>query len=278
MSGWGPRFFRKALLCACCAARPLAAQPAPAQPEGVKPAPVLKPGEGLAMSLEGGDILTFGEARAVSPMGGLAKLVWLRVEGSGWSTGSAKFRCQGAAGSLTCGTPSGHGTVSLAKALEEDCDLAFLAWIAEVRARWLKDYGPEVAWYRVVEVFEPFLGRRLPANASLPVFSTPWVGDGDRLRTSPEGFLRWLLQPENAEVAAFGRRMLAGYWAEVSALFGKENWWFKTATASVPGAPGATSAWVAGGRGSTLVVLHIPRGKGRPEALARMREILGLRR
>ena len=118
------------------------------------------------MSLEGGDILTFGEARAVSPMGGLAKLVWLRVEGSGWSTGSAKFRCQGAAGSLTCGTPSGHGTVSLAKALEEDCDLAFLAWIAEVRARWLKDYGPEVAWYRVVEVFEPFLGRRLPANAS----------------------------------------------------------------------------------------------------------------
>lgn len=278
MSGPGPRFFRQVLLCACCAALPLDAQPASAQPEAGMPAPVLKSGEGLALALEGGDIQTFGEGRAVSPMGGLAKLVWLRVEGSSWSSGNVKTRCQGAAGSLTCGTPPGHGTVTLAKALQEDCDQAFLAWITETRVRWLKDYGPEVAWYRVAEVFEPFLGRRLPANASLPEFSMPWVGDGDLLRTSPEAFLQWLQQPENAEVAAFGRRMLAGYWAEVSALFGKENWWFKTATASVPGVPGATSAWVAGGRGSTLVVLHIPRGKGKPEALARMREILGLKR
>ena len=277
MRGWDQNYFRKALLCACCAALSLAAQPAPAQPGGVMPAPVLKPGEGLALALEGGDIQTFGEGRALSPMGGLAKLVWLRVEGSGWSTGSVKFRCQGTTGSLACGIPPGHGTVSLAKALEEDCDLAFLAWIAEARTRWVKDYGPEVAWYRVGEVFEPFLGRRLLANATLPVFATPWVGDGDLLRTSPEGFLRWLLQPENAEVSAFGRRTLAGFWVEVSALFGKENWWFMTATASVPGVPGATSAWVAGGRGSTLVVFHLPRGKGKPEALARLREILGLK-
>ncbi len=277
MSGPVWRFFRKTLLCACGAVLPLAAQPAKPQPEGAMPAPVLKPGEGLALALEGGDIRTFGEGRAVSPMGGLAKLVWLRVEGSTWSTGNAKFRCQGAAGSLTCRNPPGHGNLTLAMALEEDCDQAFLAWIAEARTRWVTDFGPEVAWYRVAEVFEPFLGRRLPANASLPVFSTPWVGDGELLRTSPEGFLQWLLQPENAEVAAFGRRTLAGTWVEVSALFGKENWWFKTATASVPGVPGATSAWVAGGRGSTLVVLHIPRGKGKPEALARLREILGLK-
>ena len=277
MSGLGPRFFRKALLCACCANLPLAAQPATAQPGMAMPAPLLKPGEGLALALEGGEVQTFGEGRAMSPMGGLAKLVWLRVEGSSWSSGNVKTRCQGTTGSLTCGTPPGHGTVTLAKALEQDCDLAFLAWIAETRVRWLQDYGPEVAWYRVAEVFEPFLGRRLPANASLPEFSTPWVGDGDLLRTSPEGFLRWLLQPENAEVAAFGRRALAGTWVDVNALFGKENWWFKTATASVPGVPGATSAWVAGGRGSTLVVLHIPRGKGKPEALVRLREILGLK-
>jgi len=278
MSGSGSRWLRGLLLAGCWALLPLGAQPAPAQPEGVVPVPVLKPGEGLAMTLEGGEVQAFGEARAESPMGGLAKLVWLRVEGSAWSAGAVKFRCPGAPGSLACGTPPGHGSVTLARALEEDCDLAFLGWIAEARVRWLQDYGPEVAWYRVSEVFEPFLGRRLPADAALPVFAAPWVGDGELLRTSPEAFLRWLLLPENSEVAAFGRRILAGYWVEMNALFGKENWWFKTASARVPGAPAATGAWVAGGRGSTLVVFRAPRGTSRAAALVRLREILGLKR
>ena len=57
-------------------------------------------------------------------------------------------------------------------------------------------------------------------------------------------------------------------------LIGKEGWWFKTGTAPIPGEPTATSAWVAGGRGEAIVVLHLPRGTA-PEGLARIREILG---
>ena len=246
-------------------------------PEIALPALALKPGEGLALAFEGGEPRSFGEARAVTPMGGLAKLVWLRMEGASWSSGGVKFRCAGAAGSLACGGAPGHGTVTLAKALQEDCDLAFLAWISGAQGHWLQDYGPEVARYRLQEVFEPFLGRRLPAGQGLPVFTASWVGDGDLLRTSPEAFLRWLLQPENAEVATFGRRLLAGYWVEVNVLLGRENWWFKAALAQVPGAPSVTSAWVAGGRGSTLVVFRAPRGTSQPAALARLRELLGLK-
>ena len=277
MTGAGSRWLRTLLCAYCCAVLPLSAQPALAAPEIGMPALVLKPGEGLALAIEGGDIRTFGEARAVTPMGGLAKLVWLRMEGATWSSGGVKFRCAGAAGSLACGGAPGHGTVTLAKALQEDCDLAFLAWISGAQGHWLQDYGPEVARYRLQEVFEPFLGRRLPAGQGLPVLTAPWVGDGDLLRTSPEAFLRWLLLPENAEVAGFGRRLLAGYWAEVNVLLGRESWWFKTALARVPGEPSVTSAWVAGGRGSTLVVFRAPPGTSRPAALARLRELLGLK-
>ena len=241
------------------------------------PALALKPGEGLALAFEGGEPRSFGEARAVTPMGGLAKLVWLRMEGAAWSTSGVKFRCAGAVGSLACSAVPGHGTVSLAKALQEDCDLAFLAWIAEAQVHWLQDYGPDVARYRLLEVFEPFLGRRLPAGQGLPALTAPWVGDGDLLRTSPEAFVRWLVQPENAEVAAFGRRTLAGYWVEVNVLLGKENWWFKTALARVPGEPAGTRAWVVGGRGSTLVVFRASLATSRIEALARLRALLGLK-
>jgi hypothetical protein len=127
------------------------------------------------------------------------------------------------------------------------------------------------------EVFLPFLGRRLPPGDNLPPLTAAWVGDGDLLRTSPEAFLRWLMEPEQTEVVNFGKRFLAGNWVEVKELFGKEGWWFKTGTAPVPGEPSATSAWVAGGNGSTLVVLHLPRGKGKQEGLTRVREILRLK-
>ena len=277
MSGSGSRWLRELLCAACCTALPLGAQPALVAPEIALPALALKPGEGLALAFEGGEPRSFGEARAVTPMGGLAKLVWLRMEGATWSTGGVKFRCAGAAGSLACSAAPGHGTVSLAKALQEDCDLAFLAWIAEAQVHWLQDYGSEVARYRLLEVFEPFLGRRPPAGQGLPALTAPWVGDGDLLRTSPEAFLRWLVQPENAEVAAFGRRTLAGYWVEVNVLLGKENWWFKTALARVPGEPAGTRAWVVGGRGATVVVFRASQATSRTEALARLRALLGLK-
>jgi hypothetical protein len=127
------------------------------------------------------------------------------------------------------------------------------------------------------EVFAPFLGRRLPPGDDLPPLTPAWVGDGDLLRTSPEAFLRWLMEPQQSEVVMFGKRFLSGSFVEFRVLFGKETWWFKTGTAPVPGEPTATSAWVAGGLGSTLVVLHLPRGRGKQEGLVRIKQILGLK-
>ena len=273
---WNPRLFPILL-----AFRLLAAQPAPeAAPDaGVLAAfraPVLQPGEGFAITLGGEEVRAFGEARKEAPMGSLAKLVWLRLEGAEWSAAGVQYRCKGSDGPFVCWNREGHGRVDLGRALQESCNLAFLAWIGASRQRWEQDYGPDAARIRLEEVFGPFLGRRLPSGEGLPPLTAAWVGDGDLLRTSPEAFLRWLMEPDKGEVVAFGKRFLAGFWVEVKDLFGKEGWWFKTGTAPAPGSP-ATSAWVAGGRGSVLVVFHMPRGRGKQEGLVRIREILGLK-
>ena len=182
---------------------------------------------------------------------------------------------KGPAGPFTCWNRQGHGRVDLGKALQEDCNLAFLVWIAHSEVSWKADYGEPAARARMVEVFAPFLGRRLPLGDALPPLTAAWVGDGDLLRTSPEAFLRWLLEPEQAQVVNFGKRYLAGMWVAMKDLFGKEDWWFMAGTGSVPGDPTATSAWVAGGRGMALVVLYLPHGQGKVEGMARIREILG---
>jgi hypothetical protein len=260
----------------------LAAQPAPeAGPDpavmAAYQAPMLRPGEGFAITLGDGGVRAFGEARREAPMGSLAKLAWMRLEGAEWSSAGVQFRCRGTAGPFACWNREGHGRLDLGRALQESCNLAFLAWIESSRRRWIEDYGPDAARLRMEEAFLPFLGRRLPPGEGLPPLTAAWVGDGDLLRTSPEAFLRWLMEPDKAEVITFGQRFLAGFWVEVKDLFGKEGWWFKTGTAPVPGDPAATSAWVAGGRGPVLVVLHLPRGRGKQEGLARIREILGLK-
>ena len=255
----------------------LAAQPPRTGAEPAFPQPVLKAGEGLALTLDGGEVRTYGEARREAPMGGLAKLVWMRLEGAEWSSGGVQYRCKGADGPFVCQEPGGHGRLDLGRALQADCDLAFLVWIHASGRRWVEDYGEDAARLRLEDAFRPFLGRRLPPGNSLPSLSAAWVGNGDLLRTSPEAFLRWLLEPENAEVVTFGKRYLAGYWAEFRDLFGQEGWWFKTGTAPVPGDPAATSAWALAGRGQALVVLHLPRGRGKPEGVTRLREILGLK-
>lgn len=266
---WNPRI---ALLAAWTVLIPLRAQ---AALPGL-PVPVLRPGEGFAVTPGDGSVRTYGEAGREAPMGSLAKLVWMRLEGAEWSTRGVQFRCRGTGGGFACWKREGHGRVDLAKALSGSCNLAFLAWITDSRARWLQDYGADAARARLEEVFGPFLGARLPPGEGLPPLTAAWVGDGDLLRTSPEAFLRWLMEPDKGEVVTFGKRYLAGFWVEFRDLFGREGWWFKTGTAPVPGDPSATSAWVAGGRGSALVVLHLPRGRGKQEGLIRMREILGL--
>jgi hypothetical protein len=270
------------LVVALLAFRLLTAQPAPeAGPNpallAASRAPVLRPGEGFAITLGDGEVRAFGEARKEAPMGSLAKLVWMRLEGAEWSSSGVQYRCKGSDGPFVCWNREGHGRVDLGGALRESCNLAFLVWIAGSRERWLQDYGPDAARARLEDVFQPFLGRRLPPGEGLPPLTAAWVGDGDLLRTSPEAFLRWLMEPDQAEVVTFGKRFLAGYWVEFMDLFGKEGWWFKTGTGPVPGEPSATSAWVAGGRGSALVVLHLPRGRGKQEGMVRIREILGLK-
>ena len=211
-------------------------------------------------------------------MGSLAELVWMGLEGAEWSAQGLQFKCTGKAGPFTCWKQDGHGRVDLSKALHESCSLAFLVWIAHSEVGWKTFYGESAARVRLDEAFAPFLGRRLPPGDTLPPQTAAWVGEGDLLRTSPEAFLRWLMEPEQAVVGTFGKRFLAGMWVDLKDLAGKEDWWFKTGNAPVPGDPTATSAWVAGGRGMALVVLHIPRGRGKQEGITRMREILGLKK
>jgi len=237
----------------------------------------LRPGEGLAVSLEGGPAQSFGEASKEAPMGSLAKLVWLKLEGIEWSTRDVRFRCTGTLGPYHCWKLDGHGKVDLRKALQESCNLAFLYWAGESMARWHEDYGDAAARLRMEEAFAPFLGNRLPPGDTLPILTPAWVGDGDLLRTSPKAMLDWLMDPDRAEVLDYAHRYLSGFFSEFGDLLGKEGWWFKTGTAPVPGEPGATSAWVAAGRGGTLAVLHIPRGRGKGEAMTRFREVMGIR-
>jgi len=267
---WNPRL----LLIAPLASLLLVAQPSPAPM--VLPVPVLQPGEGLALTIGDGEVHTYGEARREVPMGSLALLVWMRLEGSEWASRSVQFKCTGASGPSTCSNRKGHGKVDLSKALREDCNLAFLSWIAQAQVGWKSDYGEAAARARLEEVFAPFLGRRLPTGDGLPPMTAAWLGDGDLLRTSPEAFLRWLMEPEQSGVVTFGQRFLAGFWVDFRNLMGKEDWWFKTGTSSAPGDPKAAGTWVAGGRGLALVVLHLPQGQGKEEAMARIRKILGL--
>jgi hypothetical protein len=266
---------RSAFLMCTAAAVILAQAPVPAGPAWRPPS--LKPGEGLAITTVAGEVRTYGEAQKEAPMGGLAKLVWMRLEGTEWASMSVRFNCAGTAGTFTCSNRKGHGKVDLGKALKDDCDLAFLYWISLAEVGWKDLYGEPAARARLLEVFGPFLGKRLPPGDTLPPLATAWVGEGELLRTSPEAFLHWLMEPEQAGVVTFGKRFLASYWVDFKNLMGKEDWWFKTATAPVPGEPAATSAWVVGGLGESIVVLHLPRGRGEQEGLARMREILGLK-
>jgi len=227
----------------------------------------------LAIAVEGEAIRVYGEAQQESPMGSLAKLVWLRLEGDDWAARGVTFKCTGTLGPYTCWLREGHKRVDLAKALNESCNLAFLTWIQESAAAWVRMEGPSAARFRLEEVFGPFLGNRLPPGEDLPRFGPEWVGDGDLLRTSPEAFLRWLLDPAQESLLHRWRKLALGFLDHVTT---EGRWWMKTGTAPVPGSPGATYAWVAGSNGRVTAVLRLPRGKGRSEGLARFRALLDI--
>ncbi|MFZ1614584.1 MAG: hypothetical protein WAT51_10455 [Holophaga sp.] len=240
---------------------------APPVPE----APVLMPGEGLAVAGPDGVVQTYGEATREVPMGSLAKLVWMRLEGDEWAALGVEFKCTGEWNGHHCWLAKGHGRVDLGKALQESCNLAFLAWVQMSAERWKHYYGEGVARVRLDEVFGPFVGNRMKAGDGLPAFGPEWIGDGDLLRTSPETMLKWMLDPHQEEAMARCRRHLLGF---VGSMIKNQSWWAKTGTAPVPGVPGETCAWVAGSNEFVTCVLRLPRGKGRSDGLARFRTLM----
>lgn len=254
-----------------CALGVAFALPGQTQPPSKLDAPILLPGEGLAVAGPDGKIFNYGEATRETPMGSLAKLLWIRLEGDEWAAMGVEFKCKGEWNGQHCWLQKGHGRVDLGKALQESCNLAFLGWVQLSAVRWRQFYGEAVARLRLDEVFGPFVGNRLKGGDSLPPFGPEWIGDGDLLRTSPEQMLQWMLDPHQEEAMRQARRLLLGFTGN---MVQERTWWAKTGTAPVPGAPGETSAWVAGSNGDVTCVLRLPRGKGRSDGLARFRALM----
>lgn len=260
-------------LCAVLALSPLAARVAPQAPvdalaKAAEKGPLLEPGEGFAVGELDGRVQVFGEGRREGPMGSLSKLVWLQMEGSEWGSRLILFKCTGGSKDQPCGGPKGHGKVDVPKALQVDCTHAFQAWLQISAGVWKDIYGDGGARARLVEAFGPFLGRRLPMGNGLPVLDATWLGQGELLQASAEGFARWLVDPAQENLLDQARRNLNGF-------FNESPWWFQVGTAPVAGTAGLTRSWVVASEGKRVFVLSLPPGKSRAEALARMKGILG---
>jgi hypothetical protein len=227
-------------------------------------APRLEPGEALALRGLDGAVQVYGEAGRETPMGSLAKLVWLAREGDAWEARGATFTCRGAWRGFRCWDRRGHGTVGLREALRASCNLAFLAWASESLAARGRTGGASSARAALEADFAPFLGDRLPESSGLPELTPAWVGDGGLLRTSPEAFAAWLGDPLRAGLRARCARLLPDRGA----------WWVKTGTGPVPGDPRLTAAWAAGSDGATVAVLRLAQGRGKVEGLARFRALV----
>jgi len=256
----------KALLLVSVCALSAAVPPPPSPPV----APLL-PGEALAISGPDGLVYRFGDASDEFPMGCMADLVWLKLEGSEWGAMNVQFNCTGKFQGRACWLPKGHGKVDLAKALAANCDLAFMSWAQESVKWWLRDLGEGPARAMLDDTFAPFLGGRLPPGNELPPMGPAWVGDGDLLRTSPVDMLRWLMDPAQDETVRRTRRLLLSF---NQANYKEGMWWVETGTAPVIGSRDGRSAWAAGGNGQILAVLHLAQGMGKIDAMNRFRAIM----
>ncbi|MBL0313164.1 MAG: hypothetical protein IPP78_10725 [Holophagaceae bacterium] len=238
-------------------------------------APLLRSGEGFAWASVDGTSKGFGEEATEARLGGLANLLWLRLEGEEWAARMVSFKCKGELNGVRCSNRKGHGKVNLAKATLEGCNLAFLVWSMESAERWKKDYGEGVARYRLDQVFKPFLGNRWKAGETLPVMGAEWTGDSELLRTTPMVLAKWLADPDQEPLLTLCKRLMSG--AFDGWITKDSEWWFivgMAPTALMLSASGDTSTWVAGSNGERSVVLHSPKTLGKMEALARMKEIL----
>jgi len=248
----------------------------PAQAPQHSPAPgppPLQAGEGLAVSGSDGEVHGYGASKAEAAMGVLARLVWLKFEGNEWAARGLTYKCKGTAEALDGAGAKGHGRVDLDGALRADCTRAFLAWMAQSADEWRKVYGEGVARARLDDTFRPFLGGRLPRGETLPAFTPAWPGEGELLRTSPEGFLRWLNDPEQAELLSRCRRTLGSRSFHFKDLAEMEDWWFQAG----PG-PGGAGTWTVGGNGEIVAVLHQPGAGSAAEGVARFKAIMGIKR
>jgi hypothetical protein len=242
----------------------LAAAPPPAK----TPVAPLLPGEALALSGPDGVVYLFGDASTERPMGSMAKLVWLKLEGGEWGAMGVQFNCTGTFKGSHCWRPKGHGRVDLGKALAEDCDLAFLAWGQASVQWWLRDYGEGPARARLEDAFGPFLGNRMPAGEDLPAIDMSWIGAGDLLRASPDSLVRWLVDPAQDETLRQVKRLLLSF-KEFN--YKQGAWWVQPGSCPEPG---GASAWAVGTNGQIVAVMHLPAGTDRAGAMARFKAVM----
>ena len=213
----------------------------------------------------------FGDAQRETPMGNLACLPWLKLEGAEWGAAALTFKCTGTMKGFTCSSPKGHGRVDLAKAIQVGCDVSLLAWANLSAVGWRKDYGEGASRARLEDVFAPFLGQRMPPGEDLPEMNPSWVGAGTLLRSSPDGLLTWLLDPAQDELVRRVRRLALN---TIQENFQPEAWWILVNAAPVPIGSGRSCLWAVGGNGSLLAVLRLPDGKTRADGLARFHAIM----
>ncbi|MDR2562148.1 MAG: hypothetical protein LBC63_10315 [Holophagales bacterium] len=253
------------------------------------PEPILRPCEGLAVIGRAGEIKTWGEVASLSPMGNLAKILWLRLEADEWDSMGLETKCKGELNGIHCDKPKGHGKVDVAKSFKEDCNVAFSIWTNISLDRWKRDYGESGARQRMVEVFGPFLGNRLPKEPTLPAsFGAEWFAGGQLIQTSPAMLAQWLAKPAQERLLAACRNYVLGFANFV--LEKNDKWWIKISEAPVLEVNegmdngGQKQYWVIGGNGglnATTAILRInlaPANMTKKDAEARFKAIMNIKK
>ncbi|MDR1840615.1 MAG: hypothetical protein LBQ86_01655 [Holophagales bacterium] len=249
--------------------------------------PDTRPGEGLAVISQVGEVKTWGEVDAFSPLGNLAKILWLRLESDEWNALGLRNKCKGELNGIRCSNPKGHGRVDLPKSFREDCNVSFSLWVNLSRERLKKDLGDGGARLRLNEIFGPFLGDRLPKAPLLPPkFGTEWFADGRLLQASPAQLAQWLAKPAQERLLRACRNYMLGFMD--FAFDNNDKWWVKTAEAPTVEIPatmetstlgdGQKQVWVMGGNSTTIAILRLPPGVTPKDAQTRFRALLNIRK
>ena len=239
------------------------------------------PGEGLAIIDRSAQVKTWGEADSPSPLGNMAKVLWLRLEAAEWEPYALETKCKGEINGVRCTKPKGHGRVDVPKSFREDCNAAFGVWVNLSREKWKDDYGEGGARHRFLEVFGPFLGDRLPKGPALPEkFGTEWFADGQLLLASPAQLAQWLAKPAQEGLLPKMRSYLLGF--RDFAIGTRGQWWIKAFESAALHPPGQgnvlAQAWVLGGDSSTTVVFRPQPGVPPKEAQARFMVLMGVKK